>query len=77
MKALPGVELASVVDWLPVSGFGASIPFRLTPAGAPDRQATLAEIRVVGPDYFQTMGIPVVAGVRSIAATWMARLPSS
>jgi putative ABC transport system permease protein len=61
VKALPGVELASVVDWLPVSGFGASIPFRLTTAGA-DRQATLAEIRVIGPDYLQTMGIPVVAG---------------
>jgi putative ABC transport system permease protein len=64
MQALPGVEQASVVDWLPVSGFGASIPFRLTPAGPPDRKAALAEIRVVGPDYFQTMGIPVVAGRR-------------
>ena len=55
-------KLASVVDWLPVSGFGASVPFRLPAAGAPDWQATLAEIRVVGADYFQTMGIPVVAG---------------
>ena len=35
VKALPGVERASVVDWLPVSGFGASIPFRLTSAGSP------------------------------------------
>ena len=62
VQALPGVELASVVDWLPVSGFGASVPFRLTPSGSQNLQATLAEIRVVGPDYFRTMGIPVVAG---------------
>ena len=62
VKALPGVELASVVDWLPVSGFGASTPFRLTSATSPAGQGALAEIRVVGPDYFQTMGIRVVAG---------------
>ena len=62
VKTLPGVELASVVDWLPVSGFGASIPFRLTSAASPAGQGALAEIRVVGPDYFQTMGIRVVAG---------------
>jgi hypothetical protein len=30
VKALPGVEDASVVDWLPASGFGASVPFRRT-----------------------------------------------
>ena len=62
VRALPGVELASVVDWLPVSGFGASIPFRLTSAALPAGQGALAEIRVVGPDYFQTMGIRVAAG---------------
>ena len=38
VKALPGVERASVVDWLPVSGFGASVPFRLT-LGGPTRSA--------------------------------------
>jgi putative ABC transport system permease protein len=62
VRAVPGVESASVVDWLPVSGFGASIGFRLTPAGAGDRQGPLAELRVVGPDYFKTLGIPIVAG---------------
>ena len=62
VKALPGVEFASVVDWLPVSGYGASIPFRRTTAGRLDRPANLAEIRVVGPDYFQAMGISIVAG---------------
>jgi putative ABC transport system permease protein len=62
VRALPGVEGASVVDWLPVSGFGASIGFR--PAGTPasDGQRALAELRVVGLEYFQTLGIPVMAG---------------
>ena len=61
VRALPGVEAASVVDWLPAAGFGASIPFRTVPAPS-QAQAALAELRVVGVDYFRTMGIPVVAG---------------
>ena len=61
IKALPGVETASVVDWLPASGFGASASFRMTPAGSQAKSA-LAELRVVGLDYFATLGIPLVAG---------------
>ena len=38
VKALPGVESASVVDWLPVSGFGASAGFRLTSSRPADGQ---------------------------------------
>ena len=62
VKALPGVESASVVDWLPVSGFGASAGFRLTSSRPADGQGSLAELRVVGPEYFQTLGMRVVAG---------------
>jgi putative ABC transport system permease protein len=63
VRALPGVEAASVVDWLPVSGFGASASFRRTRnAAAPDAAAAFAELRVVGPDYFQTMRVPVAGG---------------
>ena len=58
--ALPGVESASVVDWLPVSGFGASVSFRL--ADAPGATGALAELRVVGVDYFRTIGMPLIAG---------------
>jgi putative ABC transport system permease protein len=61
VKELPGVEAASVVDWLPASGFGASIPFHRTDATAPPSE-TLAELRVVGLDYFRTVGIPLSAG---------------
>jgi putative ABC transport system permease protein len=62
VKELPGVEEASVVDWLPASGFGASISFRRTDATGSARSETLAELRVVGLDYFRTIGIPVTAG---------------
>lgn len=61
VKALPGVQGASVVDWLPASGFGASIPFRRAD-GTGSKSDTLAELRVVGLDYFRTVGIPVTAG---------------
>lgn len=61
VKALPGVENASVVDWLPASGFGASIPFRRANVESRPGEA-LAELRVVGGDYFRTVGIPLVAG---------------
>jgi putative ABC transport system permease protein len=62
VRALPGVDGASVVDWLPVSGFGASIGFQPAGTPAPEGHPTLAELRVVSVDYFETLGIPVVAG---------------
>jgi putative ABC transport system permease protein len=62
VQAIPGVDRASVVDWLPASGFGAAIGFRLPSAAASDAPGRLAELRVVGPDYFQTLGIPLLAG---------------
>jgi predicted permease len=62
IQAVPGVERASVVDWLPLGGFGASVPYRLPAVDAPDGPPRLAELRVVGPDYFRTLGIPIVAG---------------
>ena len=62
VKALPGVEAASVVDWLPASGFGASVWRSAAPGAAPQSQAALAELRVIGLDYFRTLGIPLVAG---------------
>jgi predicted permease len=62
VKGLPGVESVSVVDWLPASGFGASIGFRRAGAADPRAKSALAEMRVVGLDYFGTLGIPLVAG---------------
>jgi putative ABC transport system permease protein len=62
VKTLPGVETASVVDWLPASGFGASVAFRRPGASDTAARADLAELRVAGADYFRTVGIPLTAG---------------
>jgi putative ABC transport system permease protein len=61
VSTLPGVESASVVDWLPVGGFGASVSLRV-PGSSPTTGHALAELRVVGLDYFRTIGVPIVAG---------------
>jgi putative ABC transport system permease protein len=63
VRALPGVEVASVVDWLPLSGFGASIGFRVPErSDAAQSARSLAELRVVDRDYFTTLRIPLLAG---------------
>ena len=62
VKTLPGVAAASVVDWLPASGFGASIPFRPIAPASSAASPPLAELRVVGLDYFRTIGVPVIGG---------------
>ena len=62
VRALPGVEAASVTDWLPASGSSAVTGF-VAPGPAASRAArTLAELRVVGVEYFDTIRQPIVAG---------------
>jgi putative ABC transport system permease protein len=58
VRAVPGVEHAAVVDWLPASGAGSSVGFR-TEASDVRR---LAEFRVVSDDYFHALDIPLLAG---------------
>jgi putative ABC transport system permease protein len=62
VKALPGVEEASVVDWLPTSGFGASIPFRRTDGAGSRPRDAMAELRVVSRDYFRMVVVPLIGG---------------
>jgi len=62
VSALPGVESASVTDWLPASGFGASLNVTLPRGAARSTTAAPVELRVVGLDYFRTMRMPIVAG---------------
>jgi putative ABC transport system permease protein len=62
VQAKPGVESAAAVFGLPFAGdFSASTSFRdpLTPDTNDDR---LAGMRIVTPDYFKTMKIPLAAG---------------
>lgn len=62
-SALPGVRSASADSWLPFTTDGAATGFQIEgrPAQAPaDRPVT--DVRVIEPNYFRTMGIPLLAG---------------
>ena len=62
LKVLPGVVNASVVFQLPLAGSGATTSIEI--AGRPvypaDRPSVV--IHMAGPEYFRTMGIPIVTG---------------
>jgi predicted permease len=75
MKAIPGVEAASVVQWRPGSGWLSSGGIRLDGNELRKSSGSRAEIysNSVGPDFFHTMGISVLQG-RDITA---ADTPSS
>jgi putative ABC transport system permease protein len=64
LAALPGVESVGAIDTLPLSGGGNVLSFVID--GRPPLQPTDntpdAEYRVVTPDYFRTMGIPLLRG---------------
>ena len=72
--AIPGVERVSMTSGAPFDRSTASTNIEIRDAGA---TATLpAEYRVVMPGYFETVGIPVLAG-RPIDATDQANAPRS
>jgi len=63
IEAVPGVEAASGIHLLPLTGGNWSFPLYpegvTVPEGDP---APLANFRVVQPDYFRVAGVPVVRG---------------
>jgi predicted permease len=63
IAALPGVQAAAVDSNVPFSGFRAEENFAITGQQEP-RQSEVpsAEIHGVSPDYFRTMGIPLLRG---------------
>ena len=64
LRALPGVASAATAIFLPgVPAHYESI-FQLVEAGSGPEGRAVAEGRFVSPDYFATMGIPVVGGER-------------
>jgi putative ABC transport system permease protein len=62
-RAMPGVQSAAMIDFLPLAGPGSATSFTVVgrPALAPG-QVPVADIRVVDPQYFQTMRIPLRGG---------------
>jgi predicted permease len=62
-RALPGVRSAGWIDHLPLAGEGSVSVLGLPSTNKADiSNFPLADYRVASPDYFSTMGIPVIAG---------------
>src|SRR5688572_2748464 len=60
---LPGVESAGIISFLPLSFSGMNFSFSIEGRPAPnDMELPLAVYRVISPDYFRTMGIPLQRG---------------
>src|SRR5262249_27710332 len=63
VRALPGVESAAMISHLPFGGravnLGFTLPGEQVARGSEDLRA---ELRVISPDYFKTMSIPVRTG---------------
>jgi len=62
-RTLPGVRSAAAASFLPVSGGGGLIHFNITgrPPKSPN-EFTAAGYRTVSPNYFETLGIPLLQG---------------
>ncbi|HVG22325.1 MAG TPA: ABC transporter permease, partial [Blastocatellia bacterium] len=63
IKNLPGVQAVSAVSILPLSGLTASIDFNIV--GRPPvtaAEAPVAQYRMIAPNYFRTMNIPILSG---------------
>ena len=63
VRALPDVQAASAINWLPFAGMGSATDYwvadrPIPPAG----ERPTADIRGVDPEFFRTMGIPVRQG---------------
>src|SRR3989442_1162575 len=63
VKALPGVESAAFGRMTPLSyGSFSSAPIAVDGYQAPPEEQPIVQYNEVGPDYFTTMGIPLVSG---------------
>lgn len=63
VKEVPGVESAGVITFLPLSFNGMNFSFSVEGQASPsDMNLPFALFRVVSPDYFRAMGIPLLRG---------------
>ena len=62
LRAIPGVESITTTWPLPLSGSNNISSFDIEENPAPEGQQPDSPMRIVGPDYFKTMGIPVRQG---------------
>jgi putative ABC transport system permease protein len=62
MAALPGVEVAALTTHLPVEQYGTNGYITVEGKTYPPNQAPIVELRVVSPDYFKAVGVPLLRG---------------
>ena len=62
LRTIPGVESVSIVWPLPLSGSNNVSSFDIEEHPMPEGQQPDSPMRIVGPDYFKTMGISVLEG---------------
>ncbi|HEX4565588.1 MAG TPA: ABC transporter permease, partial [Vicinamibacterales bacterium] len=62
IDALPGVQAAGGVSFLPLNGLGAATDFSIPGRPIPRDDRPVADVRVVTHDYFKAMGIPLLRG---------------
>jgi putative ABC transport system permease protein len=62
IRALPGIDSASVIVPLPLSGSNMVVDFDNAEHPLPEGQREAAPVRIIGTDYFKTMGIPLRQG---------------
>lgn len=64
VRAVPGVESATAIGWgLPMTSWGAGVPYLVEGQDIPDGVVSqVANFRTVTPEYFETMGIPLLHG---------------
>jgi putative ABC transport system permease protein len=62
IRALPGVESASTIVPLPLSGSNMTTDFDIQDHPLPEGQRAAAPVRIISTDYFETMGIAARKG---------------
>jgi putative ABC transport system permease protein len=62
VRALPGVESASAIIPLPLSGSNMMTDFDIEEHPLPEGKRLAAPVRIIATDYFKTMGIPLRQG---------------
>jgi predicted permease len=62
VKALPGVEGAAYISFLPMVMRGGIWPVTIAGRGTPPNESPTASLRFVTPGFFDTLSIPVVRG---------------
>jgi putative ABC transport system permease protein len=63
LDALPGVDSAGGISFLPLTGLGAATGFEIAGRPKPERgHVPVCDVRVIAHDYFKAMGMPLVSG---------------